>query len=77
MNVQVTDNAGKTCLHVAAASGHYDMVQGTIQNGGFTIQNGGFTLHNGGFTIQNGCFTIQNGGLKVNYLLVKILLKRK
>ena len=25
--LKVTDNAGRTCLHVAAASGHYDMVQ--------------------------------------------------
>ena len=25
--LKVTDNAGKTSLHVAAASGHYDMVQ--------------------------------------------------
>jgi ankyrin repeat protein len=31
--VQVTDNAGRTCLHVAAASGHYDMVQVLIGQG--------------------------------------------
>jgi ankyrin repeat protein len=30
---QVTDNAGRTCLHVAASSGHYDMVQVLIGQG--------------------------------------------
>ena len=31
--LKVTDNAGKTSLHVAAASGHYDMVQVLIGQG--------------------------------------------
>ena len=31
--LKVTDNAGRTCLHVAAASGHYDMVQVLIGQG--------------------------------------------
>ena len=31
--MQVTDNAGRTCLHVAASSGHYDMVQVLIGQG--------------------------------------------
>ena len=31
--IQVTDNAGRTCLHVAASSGHYDMVQVLIGQG--------------------------------------------
>ena len=29
----MTDNAGRTCLHVAASSGHYDMVQVLIGQG--------------------------------------------
>ena len=29
----MTDHAGRTCLHVAASSGHYDMVQVLIGQG--------------------------------------------
>ena len=32
-HIQVPDKAGQTCLHVAAASGHYDMVQVLLGQG--------------------------------------------
>ena len=31
--MKVPDKAGQTCLHVAAASGHYDMVQVLLGQG--------------------------------------------
>ena len=32
-HIKVPDKAGQTCLHVAAASGHYDMVQVLLGQG--------------------------------------------
>ncbi len=33
-NVNITDRAGRTCLHMAAYSGHYDMVELLLGEGG-------------------------------------------
>jgi ankyrin repeat protein len=56
--LKVTDNAGKTSLHMAAASGHYDMVQVLIGQGAdLTISD---KVHTMGFQTSMLCYNTKS-----------------